>query len=242
MAGEQSPIESSPNLEREFEVLKNRWREEIEVIKRKNPLLGEGRVAKVFDLETAFHDTTLCVKLYRPDIAQLNPYSRQTIQPLEPEEEFELQDELFRAGLRVPQPITFDHIDRQPFFIMEKIPGYTLAQINEHGGLIARPSWNELEQMTAFLNNKLHIVHRDLHLGNIMLKTTQDIKEARKTLEGELYFIDFGTARRTFGNPTDEDYTLTIGKDMIKYPTDRSSINILQPLQPGIRGPSPFLY
>lgn len=245
MAGEKFPIpsgESSPDLERELEALKSKLREEVEAIKHQSPFLGEGRVAKVFDLGTPFHDTTFCVKLYRPDIAHLSPYTRQTIQPLDPAGESELQDELFRAGLRVPQPIVFDHIGEQPFFVMEKIPGYTLAQINDHGGLIVRPSWSELEKMTAFLNNTLHVIHRDLHLGNIMLKTKQSLKEAGEALEGELYFIDFGTAKRTFSQPADEDYRLTIGNDVIKYISDRSSINMLEPLRSGVRGPSPFLY
>jgi tRNA A-37 threonylcarbamoyl transferase component Bud32 len=124
---------------------------------------------------------------------------------------------------------------------MERIPGYTLAEVWERGGTIVSPQWRELERLVATLNNKHHVVHRDLHLGNIMLKTNQSLPSEQK-LSGELYLIDFGLSRRTMGAPTDEDYLLTIGNEVIKYTSDRSQVRVLEPVHPGTVGGGVFLY
>jgi len=126
-----------------------------------------------------------------------------------------------------------------PYIVMEKIRGYTLAQISERGGLIIDPSWTELEKLVLDLNNQKQIVHRDLHIGNIMLQTEQDIIKARRELSGKLYIIDFGSSKRIFSDrPSPDDYTLTIGSSVIKYTTEHSN---LRPLKPRPGGDNLFL-
>ncbi len=221
--------------------LKDSLEEELDEIARQN-LIGEGQAAKVFNIKTANESLPLCAKMIRPELEKMSPIERKRRQYLSPDEEFNLQEKLFEAGFPTPEPIARKVSDKYNAIIMERIIGYTLAEIDNRGGLIVEPSWSELDGIIDNLNRNHRVVHRDLHLGNIMLQTRQTIENDRNSLKGKIYIIDFGTSKRIFGQATEEDYNLTIGNNVIRYTSDGSSVRMLKPRMPGIRGETPFLF
>lgn len=207
--------------------------------------LGEGQAAKVFNFENnPGLDIPLCIKIFRPELEKLVPIEQKRRQYLTPEKEFDLQVSLIESGFQnTPIPIAYKFDGKYHAFIMEKIVGHTFAEINQHGGHIIEPSWKELDGIIASLNYKHKIIHRDLHLGNIMLKTDQSLTDQEMhKLKGKLYIIDFGASRRVFGELEDSDYTLTIGNNMIRFISDNSSVQMLRPREPGKPGQMPFVF
>jgi len=151
------------------------------------------------------------------------------VQSLEPEEEFDFQDELYMSGFEnIPRPFAFTKIGDLCAMGMEKIQGYTLQEIKDGGAHIADPAWKELDALLFQLNIDHGTLHRDIHEKNIMLRTSEDIAST-KELHGELCFIDFGHGKRISARPTPDDYKLTIGQNMIKYPEDKARVDMLKP-------------
>jgi len=210
----------------EFNRFLEKFSKEILEIRHYN-LVGEGQAAKVFDLSQSWNGRPLCVKIFHKFLTEISLLEYKRRQSASPKEEFFIQDKLFNEGFPVPEPFYMDTEDSQPYIVMEKIMGYDLRQINERGGLIKEPLWSDLERLVIKMNNKHKIVHRDLHPGNIILQTDGKMDWEMK---GKLYVIDFGTSRRTFSdNPSEEDFKLTVGDNVIKYPMDHSNIGTLRP-------------
>lgn len=225
----------------QIESLRQDLEEELKRIISEERMIGEGRAAKVFELKAEHSHLPVCVKIWFPKINQLaktNVVEYRKIQYLSPEEEFVLQDELFIHGFRdLPRPIAYGKLSDHHIFVMEKISGYNLQQIITAGAKIAKPGWAELERILTELNIKQRIVHRDLHPGNIMLRT-HDLLEENVHLDGKLYLIDFGLSKRIQGKPQDDDFRLTIGKDTVIYKNDRKMVDALKPTISS----SPFVY
>lgn len=227
----------------DLENFKNKLEKELNEIMLEVNLIGEGQAAKVFDLHASFEDEPLCVKVFRPELDRLVPIEQKRRQYLTPKEEFKIQDDLYATGFNTPQPIAYDFSGKHYVFVMEKIIGHTLKEIDRRGAHIINPHWQELEKLGDTLNIQHQIVHRDLHLGNIMLQTNQTIEDARHELSGKLYIIDFGTAKRFYGSrPSEDDYKLTIGNSVIKYIPDDSSIRMLKPRRLGTQEETPFIF
>lgn len=238
-------IKSHRAEEEQPDDLKSSINKELGEIMRDPNFLGEGQAAKVFDFEhNPRMDIPLCIKIFRPELEKLVPIERMRRQYLRPEEEFDLQVSLVESGFQhTPTPIAYKFDGKYHAFVMEKIVGYTMAEIHRRGGYIIEPPWKELDEIVASLNYKHKIVHRDLHLGNIMLRTNQILEgQEMYELKGKLYIIDFGTSKNIFGQPEKDDYTLTIGNNMIRFIPDDSSIRMLRSREPGKRGQTPFVF
>ena len=169
-----------------------------------------------------------------PDILHLkdqNLYEYRKLQYNDPEGEFKLQDDIYLNGFkRAPRPIAFGKIGDKQILAMEEFPGYTLEEIQAVGATIEDPSWEELERLIFNLNINAGVVHRDLGNQNIFLKTDQPLEKGAK-LSGEINVIDFGLSKKISGDrPDDDDYRLTIGSNMIRYPSDRSKVEALRPI------------
>lgn len=221
------------SIEQYLTDLEEDLKEEIERIAKEEPMLGEGKAAEVFTVNHMRRSKCdACIKIWRPELQKLrvqSPIAYAEIQTMEPEEEFNLQDELYMKGFKkIPRPLAYTEINGLHAMAMERIPGYTLKELEEKGVTITNPTWQELERMLFDLTINKGVVHRDLHKGNIMLKTTDDISK-QKTVSGELYFIDFGLSKRIFGGPTPEDFELTIGRDTVKYTEDIKRVEQLKP-------------
>jgi serine/threonine protein kinase len=198
--------------------------------------IGEGRTARVFSLAESRIPLPVCVKIWKPDVLSLknkNIINYRKLQYGSPEEEFDLQDDLYMKGFqRIPRPIAFEKIGEYQAMAMEELPGYTLKEIEDAGAIIENPSWQELERLIFDLNINQRIAHRDLsNKQNIFIKTNDQLSSGGK-IKGEVYIIDFGLSKKTPGTPEPEDFTLTIGRDMIRYPNDRTSVESLKP-RPG---------
>ncbi|HUC31644.1 MAG TPA: AarF/UbiB family protein, partial [Candidatus Paceibacterota bacterium] len=128
----------------------------------------------------------------------------------------------------IPRPFAYTEIKGMRAMAMEQIHGYTLKELQDAGVSIAEPGWQELEYMLIEINKKYGIVHRDLHTGNIMLETDDDISK-QKTVSGTLKFIDLGLAKQTYGSFSPEDFQLTIGDHIVRFPGDRDQIEKLKP-------------
>jgi serine/threonine protein kinase len=111
---------------------------------------------------------------------------------------------------------------------MEELPGYTLQEIEAAGAVIKDPAWKDLERLIFQLNKQNGVIHRDLGKQNIFLKTHEELSEGN-SISGEIYLIDFGLSKRIAGSPEPEDYTLTIGGDVVRYPSDRGMVEALKP-------------
>lgn len=244
MSSPERPFRQASNLESIRQEIESDLTNEIRQIAQAYPFVGEGKAAKVFSLENTFvPGKRSCVKIWRPELFNLDDVTRAERQSISPKEEFELQDSLFNNGFHnIPRPFAFCIIDEYPAMIMERIPGYTLAEIQDRGGYIVNPPWKTLLELVTDLNEKHHVLHRDLHLGNIILKTEQKLEDHRNKLSGSLYLIDFGVSKPITDSPTNEDYKLTIGENVIKYQSDVSSVRMLQNSRPGNPDVTPFLY
>lgn len=214
--------------------------EKILEVLRKEPSIGEGRAAKVFELIMERSHIPVCIKIWRQEVlkqAQTAPIEYKKVQYLSPEEEFDLQDSLYLDGFEyVPQPLAFGQTSGLAAMIMERIRGYSLAEIDKQKAKIANPSYSDLKQMVFKLNIEHRVVHRDLHSGNVMLETDQTLVPDGQ-LSGRLFLIDFGLSKRIYSRPTEEDFQLTIShSDVIRYRHDERTIKNLQPSKN-----SPFL-
>jgi len=214
----------------------------IEKIIAEHFLLGEGKAGQVFDFPNfSITDLPACIKIIRPELEELRNKDLiefRRIQNLSPEEEFKLQDKLYSEGFRhTPKPLFYGHYGKYQFLIMEKISGYTLKEIIAAKAKLVNLSWNDLEQLLIKLHRRHGVAHRDLHAGNIMVKTKETLTPDSELSGEQLVIIDFGLSKRTGGMPTREDYTLTIGKNSIIYPDDRANLEKLTPQ----KADSPFL-
>ena len=105
------------------------------------------------------------------------------------EKEFDAQEKIYENGVRAPRPylVFRNKISREEYFLMERIPGHTLAELI--GKNIKLPENFDIDLFMGKINTELQkmhkagIFHRDLHTKNIMI-----------TPEGDPVIIDFGTA------------------------------------------------
>jgi tRNA A-37 threonylcarbamoyl transferase component Bud32 len=214
-------------------------RAEIERRIAEDPMIGEGKTARVFSSLESRKPIPVCFKIWRSDVLNMkdkNPIDYRRMQYDTPEEEFNLQDKLYMAGFHtMPRPIAFETVGDHQVMAMEELPGYTLEQIQQAGATVAEPGWTKLAQLIVDLNRKYGVAHRDLGTQNIFLKTDEKLVPGA-ALKGEIFIIDLGLSKRTGGEPTPEDYTLTIGRNVIRYPSDWSNVERLQPhpAKPGI--------
>jgi serine/threonine protein kinase len=250
--GFESPLKTSESLttfERGEELLdsyvekvKHDLEVEIERIIAEKPMIGEGRTARVFDLELDRLHCPVCVKIWHPELENIqkeNVVEYKRMQSHSPEAEFILQDKLYMRGFRhVPRPIAYGKFGPYYVMAMEKIVGFTLKELMEYNIKIGNLSWRDLEIILIDLNRNQKVAHRDLHPGNIMIETDTSPEED-STINGELFIIDFGTSKETATMPTPEDYRLTIGKNSILYRDDKAHIDDLKPSRTGANR-SPF--
>lgn len=222
--------------------------EVIRISRNERLMVGEGKAARVFSFELSGFPSPcrLCIKIWRDKPKrERSAVQYKQIQYRKPEEEFDLQDDLYQAGCKVPRPVAFgtvhDHINGRDItrdvVTMEEIPGYNLQEILDAKAKILSPSWYELLQIAAEIKNK-GVVHRDIKPANIMLETTDEL-QPHAELRGKLYIIDFGLSRRIIGtNPKDEDFTEQMGNELIRYPKDIDELYQLNPK--AHRDKSPF--
>ena len=202
---------------------------EIKRIIANNELIGEGRTAKVFDITVEHSSIPICVKIWHSHLRDMGQLELQKMQSSSPIGEFELQDQLYLAGFRsVPEPISLTRFEGVSVMAMERVIGYSLKQIIDAGGQIANPKWSDLEKLVVEMHRKYNIAHRDLGPQNIMLETDEKLEPGAK-LSGRLVIIDFGLSKNTIGEPSDEDYLLTIGDSIIRYQQDFANIDSLKP-------------
>ncbi|RJQ29934.1 hypothetical protein C4571_00185 [Candidatus Parcubacteria bacterium] len=239
-------------VERFLERMKRDVEEEIIQISRNERLLiGEGMAARVFKFELPGHPSPcrICIKIWRDKPKrESTPAEYRKIQFLSPDEEFDLQDDLFKKNCKVARPVAFGHVEDRlngrdivrDVMAMEEISGYNLQEIIDGEAKIAEPKWSELLSIMTRIK-KQRVVHRDLKPSNIMLKTDQEL-EAGAELRGEIFVIDFGVSRRVAGSSPDDDDFIEKAPNgsTIHFPRDVDYINALDPKQRGKQ--SPFLF
>jgi len=213
---------------------------EVERIIAEEELLGEGRAAKVFEVSVPSSSCPVCIKIWRPEIllmAQTDPLEYHKRQFHKPIEEFDLQDEIYsRRSVATPKPIAFGHIEGHVFMAMEQIKGHTLQEIIKAGAKIPSTVWDSIQLEIIKLHRECGVVHRDLHGGNIMIETDEPLVEG-VIISGRVFIIDFGLSCHVVGDPTREDYELTIGNNSVRYTNDFSYLDEIKPMKPG----SPFI-
>jgi RIO-like serine/threonine protein kinase len=234
-----SEIKFSPNAkeaepymrsaERFLDSLEHSLEEEVERIIGEEEMIGEGRTAKVFEVDNPNSPCDICAKIWRnKPRREMTPLEYRKIQYLTPEEEFMLQDELFRKGCAVPRPVAFGKIGERDVMVMEQLTGYDLKRILAKGGGLEASLWPELVKAWKKIESE-GVVHRDLAPQNIFLETTDPLEEGA-VLNGKIYIIDFGLSKRFHGtSPEDEDFRMVIGSDTVKYPKDADKIDELNP-------------
>jgi len=202
---------------------------EIKRIIANNELIGEGRTARVFDITVEHSPIPICVKIWRSQLKDMGQVELKKMQSSSPIGEFELQDQLYLAGFRsAPEPISLTRFEDISVMAMERVVGYSLRQIIDAGAQIVNPKWSDLERLIVEMHRKYNIAHRDLGPQNIMLETNEKL-EPGATLSGRLVIIDFGLSKSIIGEPSDEDYLLTIGDSVIRYQQDFANIDNLKP-------------
>ncbi|HVN26148.1 MAG TPA: hypothetical protein VMT99_00645 [Candidatus Paceibacterota bacterium] len=220
------------SIEAYLDNLEQDLKEELERIMRDEKMLGEGEAGKVFEVHASRSKCQACVKVWHPHLEKLkseNYLEYRQIQALDPEDEFNLQDDLYISGFRnIPRPFAFAKIGNLAIMGMEKVQGYTLQDIKSAGAHIANPAWKDLDRLLFELNISHKVLHRDIHKSNIMLRTSDKLAPGGE-LSGELVFIDLGRGRKIHGRPTPDDYRLTIGNNVISYTQDKSAVEQLRP-------------
>lgn len=215
--------------------------EEIERILREERFLGEGRAAKVHAVEMKRSHCKACVKIWRPELEDMlkkDVVEYKKIQSQDPHQEFDMQDELYMAGFKnIARPLAYTEVGEFRVMAMEEITGHTIQSIEESGAKIVEPTWTELKNILLSLNKDFGIVHRDLHSGNIMIKT-EDKLEPDAEIRGEIIILDFGNSKKiSFSSPESDDYKLTIGQKTVQFESDEKK---LLELKPKPNGQSPF--
>ncbi|MFA6226865.1 MAG: phosphotransferase [Candidatus Paceibacterota bacterium] len=203
----------------------------LNLLKESNPeaiesKLGEGRLAKVFEIGHIFN---CCVKILKTE------RDESVIQSQSLTSEVEMQDKMSgigRSGVKVPQPYVWvrmrpeadDNLKESvvEFFFMEKIKGASLEDVFK--GIKPLPDKFDFEsffkKISDFVTemNERHIFHRDLHKGNVMIDE-----------EGNPCVIDFGTTVSVWGDDDNEIYRdRKPDGGVIMYPKDPVSVKKLR--------------
>ena len=133
------------------------------------------------------------------------------------EEECEIQKEAKNNGICTPLTLlSFTTKDKEEYFLMERINGYSIKDILENNNLLPKKfNYNNfcksLDEQIEKMHNKKGvsdgIYHRDLHSGNIMINE-----------EGLPVIIDFGTSTKSSNNDsTYEDDVLMYNSKKERY-------------------------
>ncbi|NTU66554.1 MAG: protein kinase family protein [Candidatus Moranbacteria bacterium] len=187
---------SSPNSKEE-DFIKSDSSESSAIIERikkkiKDPKnsLGKGNVAEVFMLDKLY----CCKYIYDLDL-----HSKQN----DISDEISIQKDATgvepSGPVKVPMPYYKRIVDGHPVFVMEKINGFTLREVEEKKVLPKNFNPESFFKSLAEFIRKMNdqgIHHRDIHAGNIMI----DWKTGNPVL------IDFGLSKRGMPGSFDEDY------------------------------------
>lgn len=149
--------------------------------------IGEGNNAEIIQLQEPFN--SICVKVIKKNPMVL-------VNSLD--EEFNFQQEINNLGIKTPKNLlSVKNIHtNQEYLVMEKIEGYSFKEIldNPLFDFLEFNIESNFEKITSMINimHKNGIYHRDLHAGNIMYDTKNNIP----------VIIDFGHATKSyFSNP-----------------------------------------
>jgi serine/threonine protein kinase len=210
---------------------------------RREEVIGEGRVGKVFSLTNLDSPCRIAAKIWRHKplyervIDTKNSkdvwYEYKKLQFLEPREEYRLQADLWAKGFRdMPCPIAYVETPTadgpRKVFAMEQIVGYTLHDIMATPGcVIVEPTWKDLANIILRLHRDFGVIHRDIKPDNIMLETDQPLEPGTQ-FKGKIKIIDFGRSKKFYGSgsPAPEDYSEGIALDLppINYSNDADKL------------------
>jgi len=190
-----------------------------EFSKKQQENLGKGKAAEVWFSDHPAFGTKLCAKTNYNSEASVNSPGR----------EFDLQQEYYEAGVRVPKVWMLiegkegNGQKTQDFIIMETINGPNLKELldqrEQEGKKFTEEEYQKIKdgiKQQIDLAHQAGLYHRDLHLENIMVND-----------ELNVYLIDFGDATSALASSEDfEIYrtdTIRKGKPVqLVFPKDEN--------------------
>lgn len=199
----------------------------IESIKKHKEQIGEGGDAFVVIAKNEIREfpPEVCYKFAK---VEKTPRGRNAM-PYEAElqEDFyRIVEEISEYNIGVPMPFYSVELGRDKMIAMEKLPAKSVDDILR--GMGSLPEWLDIDKFCDQLEGlftELHakgLYHRDMHVGNIMIRQTHDEPEDGKWG----YLIDFGLSG--YGMEGMDPYKKDVAGSVFTYANDNGIVDIVR--------------
>ncbi len=189
------------------------------LLKNQEHIIGQGNVAEVHSHP---ENTNLCLKVISDKT--INKILGQSYCSLEDEARFLDEASKIKGNVKVPRPYISVVLRQENMpddaglqvLIMERLKAVSLRNILEDEAEFPADFdldifFAKLQKFVERMNEELHIYHRDLHAGNIMVDE-----------EGSPYVIDFGSATKAFSE--EDSWPTNLQGQRRRIPSDSAQL------------------
>lgn len=206
----------------------------IKSLKERQKFVGEGGDAFVVMAENDLleYPPEICYKIAKQEETKRGR-NLLTEEAIIHDQVYRIAQELENSKIAIPSPYYVTEVGSSKIFAMQKLPARSIDDILH--GIGTLPSWFDIDAFCEELQNfitMLHeqgIYHRDMHIGNVMIRQSEDEPEDGKWG----YVIDFGLSGHGVENM--DPYRKESAGNTFTYSDDYAIIKIARVALEGLR-------